>query len=428
MAISRREFVASGAKAGIGWSLASGLSLGGALSLLPTAARAAATKSDRFFVLLRVAPGFGGLDVSLGLDPWTKPTRPAASDMFIEYRDDELIQAGALTFGPAAAPLAPYADRLLVLNGVMMSEFDNGHLAAINYISTGNGQGKAPDLPVELGSIGGVGPYGIVTTFTLTTAGRKVPFVRGSDVLNSLLTPDPADALEKAIKGSPRSPLERAVGEVIAAKEITKKLRDQLEAFGEAGMSLGDTHATAACFLAGAACQAQIDLRPNGNLDTHANHEGTHLASQKEAWGMVKDVFDIFKSIPWQQTGESLFDRTTFMVVSDFARMPALNGAKGKDHNPMTNSVLFAGAGIQTGKTVGTSLLIEATRSKSGNSYHMAAPLDMATGLPATSRQGAEFIYPENVVMTAAAIMDLDLSKVRSAPANTKVIPGIKRT
>jgi uncharacterized protein (DUF1501 family) len=73
------------------------------------------------------------------------------------------------------------------------------------------------------------------------------------------------------------------------------------------------------------------------------------------------------------------------VVISEFARTPALNGARGKDHNPMTNSVLFAGHGIQKGKTVRASLLI----------------------------------------VTIAKICGVDMMDFRSAPRTTKFIPGI---
>src|SRR4051812_47473000 len=63
---------------------------------------------NHFFVMLNV---HGGMDATLGLDPWIMPAGADAKDMFIEYRPDEILQAGNLRFAPAAASMAPFANR-----------------------------------------------------------------------------------------------------------------------------------------------------------------------------------------------------------------------------------------------------------------------------------------------------------------------------
>lgn len=417
MTISRRDFLLSTAGLAAGLALPRMTFASDSLSFSSTLAAV-----DRFFVLIRIP---GGLDVTLGLDPWLLPDRPLATDMFVEYRHDQLIQTHSGYFlGPAASPLARYSDKMAVLNGVLMSEFDNGHEAALNYISTGNGQGKAPDLPVEIAQASGFGPYGVLTDGALTLLNRRIPFVRTTDILMARLKPDPADALAKTVQDHARTPLEKAIQDVVSAKEITAMLRQKLNEFEQSG-PLVDVHAAMACFLTGAARQAKFSINASGNLDTHSNHEGTHLNLQRETLEKVAQIFTAFSAIPYGASGESLFDRTTFMVVSEFARTPALNAAKGKDHNPLTNSVLLAGAGISGGRSFGRSLLIEAARSATGSSYHMASPFDFQTGQPASSRQGADFIYPENVVATVATACGVDINKFNSVPKGTKLIPGV---
>lgn len=95
-------------------------------------------------------------------------------------------------------------------------------------------------------------------------------------------------------------------------------------------------------------------------------------------------------------------DYTTFMVVTEFSRTPYLNGAKGKDHNPDTNSVLIAGKGVVGGKTFGASKVIPAKKSLTGAALHIATAYDSRTGLPAEGPHGAKFIFPENVIKTVA--------------------------
>src|SRR5690349_7196058 len=72
---------------------------------------------DHFFLMIRT---FGGLDVTLGLDPQILPAGADEKDLFLEYRPEDILQASGLRLGPSAKPLAPYADRCVIINGVMM--------------------------------------------------------------------------------------------------------------------------------------------------------------------------------------------------------------------------------------------------------------------------------------------------------------------
>ena len=71
----------------------------------------AGDESDHFFVLLRT---FGGMDVTLGLDPQILPAGADSGDLFLEYRPDEVVQAGGIRLGRPTA-LAPFANDCLVL-------------------------------------------------------------------------------------------------------------------------------------------------------------------------------------------------------------------------------------------------------------------------------------------------------------------------
>lgn len=379
-------------------------------------------QSENFFVLLRLNPMNGGFDVTLGLDPWLAPQRPLETDMFVEYQPNDITTVGGINLGPAAKSLAPFANDALVLNGVFMSETEIGHPSAIQYMTSGDGQGKSADAPVEFEYARGVYPYGVISGAELIFPGpRRIPYVKTSDVLSSLHAVDPTEALKNAVQ-DPRSPLERSIQEVVSSKDVTVLLRKQLVDLETQKIELKSHHVAAASFLSGAGRHAEIDLRTNGVVDTHSNHEGTHLASQGDLWKQVAEVMAFFKSVPYGQG--SLFDRTTFMCIADFSRTPALNASRGKDHNPMTNSIFFAGYGVKKNTTINSSLLITAARSKSRSSYHMASPFDYATGLPATSRVGANFIYPQNVVATVATAIGVDMSKFESVPKGTALIPG----
>jgi uncharacterized protein (DUF1501 family) len=175
----------------------------------------------------------------------------------------------------------------------------------------------------------------------------------------------------------------------------------------------------AAAFMTEVAFYAQAEIF--FNLDTHASHPGNHLKEQTKAWTKVDEIFSFFKTVPYGPG--SLFDQTTFMVVSEFSRTPALNGANGKDHNPLTNSVLLAGRGIKGGRTVGASRLVTAAQSPTGSSYHIAYPIDFATCQVQYQRTpAAQMIFPEHIAQTVATLMGVDKNLFQSVPPNTAVL------
>jgi uncharacterized protein (DUF1501 family) len=86
-----------------------------------------------------------------------------------------------------------------------------------------------------------------------------------------------------------------------------------------------------------------------------------------------------FEETPYGSPGQSRFDRTTFMVVSEFSRTPALNPARGKDHNAKTNSVLLVGNGVCGGQVIGGSRLISRRKTISQISHQVAAAYNLKT-------------------------------------------------
>jgi uncharacterized protein (DUF1501 family) len=188
----------------------------------------------------------------------------------------------------------------------------------------------------------------------------------------------------------------------------------------------------AGCFLAGASQSAQIDFTLFG-LDSHSDHEKNHLEAQTSAWTNVAEIFSIFKNLQYKNTGKSLFDMTTFAVVSEFSRTPALNASKGKDHNPLTNSVLLAGKNIVGGETVGASRLISRQQSKTNQSKHVSLPIDYTTGDVATTRKQADlanfnYITPDRVVGTIASAIGVDVNRFKSVDMTLPILPKVIKT
>lgn len=404
------------------------LQVSGALSLLPVlpaSARSAIRPPapiGKFFVLLRA---FGGMDVTLGLDPWTVADLPLATDMFIEYRQDELIEAGGILLGPSCAPLKAHAGDFSVINGVFMSQIDNGHGASLDYISAGSTSSTAPTLPIEIARSTTEGAFGVLTDRTLSLGDRVVSSSMIEDLKELPKRIDLTSLLEKVAATGGRTAFAEAIARVLASGAETRSFIQNLQSFG-APESLTDGQVLAAAFMSDVASSAQLDVS-NGQLDTHASHVGAHKLEQTNVWTKVADLIQLFKNTPYGSG--SLFDHTTFMVVSEFARTPALNGAGGKDHNPMTNSVLLAGRGIKGGQVIGASRLVTAVESSTGESYHIAYPIDYATFEVQRSRTPeARMIFPENVAQTVAAVMGVDWNLFHSVPKEILPLSALIRT
>lgn len=359
------------------------------------------TNQDPHFFVMLVAEG--GMDATLGLDPQLMPNDGTASDIFLEYRPEDIIHVLGLKLGPTAKALAPFANKCSILNGLLMKR-DAGHPPLLQYMQTGRGDSTAATLPIELAATFGAGPYGVLFNGTTFSAKRTVPLTTIDDIMkepSGILLSD----ILKPLEPNPDqiSPLAIAIRNIISSRSITIKL---LQALKEVAKDHADAppaiQALLASFSSGACQQAIIDIVPRGRLDTHSSHERNHFREQTRVWNNVADLFKRFEKT--QFMNGNLMDYTTFMVVTEFSRTPYLNGAKGKDHNPDTNSVLFAGKGVQGGNTIGSSKVIVAKKSVTGSPLHIATAIDPKTGQPAQGPNGATFILPENVVSTVADI------------------------
>lgn len=391
-----------------------------------------------FFVLIRASTGW---DVTLGLDPKVHQNGSSQSDMFIQYTPDKILSAGGLKFGPACAPLLPHARDLAVINGIFMSNSNLDHGANLTYMSSGSDKGDRADLPVEVSLASRAGAYGIVFDGELNLVNRSPTITPVSNLMpkgsnfklsdfvdfisSPFTTTDLTKAQEIALKSEPqRMQFDQQISALISDLGIESEPSfDNL-----VGTAKRAGAAIACSFSTGLASQAQITLMPD--LDTHDRHEDRHLPAQTQLWQSIAEIFAIFKNLPYGQG--SLFDQTTFMVVSDFARTPALNPAGGKDHNPLTNSVLLAGAGVRGGSTIGTSSLILRNRSATGEPRHTGALIDYNTGeVAATSQIAAnnqyQFIFPENVVATVAQMLRLDRSVFDGVPPSTAALRTLIR-
>lgn len=369
-----------------------------------------AKKPDAFFVALTPS-GNAGLDATLGLDPKLQSDLKDPSDLYLEYRDSDILEVKGLRLGPSAHSLAPHAGDLAVINGIFMGK-DLQHRALLQYMQTGDVNGATEHLSVQHANGFDPSALGLISNgASLFTPGQKPIFTDAIALAKTLAAAD-GGVSDPNLMGAAIEMMRQTLAKMTQIKRNYSSLPSL-------DLKDGETlRAIAASFLAGAAFDAQIEIKSRGTIDTHIDHPKTHLESQKNFWTDVATVFDYFKKIPYGNG--SLFDATTFVVPSEFSRTPVLNTRKGKDHNPFTNSCLVAGHGVLGGQTIGQSRVVSRNDRTDKMPLHTGTGFDFEKGQALEDvSENAKPILPENVVDTLRTILQL---KTRGSQSLSKII------
>lgn len=382
---------------------------------------------NHFFVMVHT---YGAMDSTLGLDPQIMPEGLNENDLFLEYGPNDILKVGNINLGPAARPLKPFAKDIAVVNGILMATNNSDHFVLNLYMRSGNGRGRVPSFPVELAAVSEVTPLGIIVDQGIEMVDRNVRVSTGGDVLAFGNTPTIGNmkylkglVAEKSRNDSSITDSERAALEI---EPYIPKIAEALNKLKkDPSMQLNNMHAIAAAFSTGVARQAEINIMEgSNNLDTHSGHPQAHLAAQLYHWEQVTELFKIFKETPFD--GKTLFDATTFMVITEFSRTPNLNAAKGKDHNPLTNSIILAGKGINGGNTIGASKVYGRGQTQNSQSMHVGLPLNFQTGEIAKTRNEGQYIRPEHVIRTLGSLFGDP--KGMQVDTTLPIIPGLLKT
>ncbi|MCY1063948.1 DUF1501 domain-containing protein [Nannocystis sp. RBIL2] len=334
-------------------------------------------------------PGLGGVDSPAGavkefhgLDVLTDPARPAVGAFFDAWGD-----RCAVVRGVSVASVAHPDCMHRILTGVLDDTApDVAAIAAATH---------APDLPAPyliLGRTAYSGPYGALSARTgsvnqiVTLLDPQLTFPALGAPLLPLVPSDGEEALIRAhvelraerelaaAKGSkrvqdfldalPRGDLLRDLGEV-GELELTRTFDTQVKLAVEA-LRRGLCHSV------------QIE---SGDWDTHTGND----AQGPKHEALFKSLAGLMQSL----AAAGLLDDTAVVVASEMGRTPRLNAAQGKDHWPIT-STLVLGAGVAGGKVVGAT-----------TDALDAAPIDFTTG--AIDPKGRPIAYAD----LAAGLLEL---------------------
>lgn len=323
--------------------------------------------------------------------------------------------------------LLPYKDDFTVINGIMMSPELDGHGSNMYYMwtgkTTGGGESFLPRIgangkyPLDSIHLGGWAGDGNQAPTNFSTSAQFDPRNGGgfSSLLSSragieLASPDMKFIRERLGKHENQNGLfSRGANMVNEGLDRAPQLEGALKNMnyvGNLGVEVGQLKSAlefAVSNFKGGVTQAfsimmNTDMAGSEDFDLDT-HDGSLAQQQARVYRAVindiKEVFEFLKNTAFDETS-SLFDVTTLVITSEFARTMRQEGseigATGTDHNPLTNSMLVAGKGIKGGLVVGASDLtdIDAEKNlKDVSGAHreldselikiMAKPFDFAT-------------------------------------------------
>jgi len=131
----------------------------------------------------------------------------------------------------------------------------------------------------------------------------------------------------------------------------------------------------------------------DGDFDNHSPDDAKEQSEEfTKLSADIAAILQTLKDTPYDDK-RSFFDLTTLMVASEFSRTMRQQqlpiDATGTDHNPLNNSFIFAGKGIQGDMVIGSSDFMSETENLSAAHLAldpdrlkcMGRPFDFATGL-----------------------------------------------
>ena len=406
-----------------------GLALGGGALLLPGLACVPEApivdkpQTTRWFVFYYL---MGGWDLSLLTEPAIEGPRYQ-----VQYRPDEIWEAGGHRFGPALRPLAPYLDRMAIVRGIKCEALN--HPQARFQMVTGHFRAPNADVPASLQSYIAKA-YGQAYPLPNISSDSMRPAVFLGD-LESHVKPVRVSSVEQlraltSTQGKPAAYADRVMQTLTArdeafarthalplAREFTEyaelSRRIARSDFGRRVAAAGAPdfdetprvrHGNTFGKIAHLATEVvRRDLAPvvtigSGEFDAH--NEGLYAGHRTAVTRAMETVGAICESLDDTAApqGGTLLDHTTIVVMSEFSREPWVNELGGK-HHWHANSMLLIGKGVRRGEG-GPRVFGEC------DDEQFPQPIDPATGR--RDGRGADDLLVPHALATVMAVAGLD--------------------
>ncbi len=138
-----------------------------------------------------------------------------------------------------------------------------------------------------------------------------------------------------------------------------------------------------------------VGLQLAQSLDDHFDWDTDHATNLRTSFDALGNLIAYLKAADYKGAGGGkVWDRTTLVVFSEFARTPTINPRNGRDHH-LTSSCLVSGPGIVGNLVVGAS----------SDQNMDAVPMNLTTGAP--DPVNGHRVRPPDVHATVLASMGL---------------------
>lgn len=387
-------------------------------------------RTDHYFVFYFLV---GGWDLVLATDPMSKK-----HGVHLPYGEGEIFDAGRHRLGPAMKPLKPFLDRTAILRGMYVDALN--HPQARFRMVTGKFKQPGQLVPPSIQTIIGKKHADAYELVNVSSDALRPAVFRG-DAQRDLdaLRVGSVEQLRSLTNVSASVDKHRArVHEALAQKDAllakrfpAEALVQDVEGFAALSRDVGASALPATLKLA--AKSAQLGPRYGGKLATQASlaiecvkhdvapvvtvgtgefdsHTGPQYAGHP---GSVKRGLEMIGLIckgldaTTLQDGQTLLDKTTIVVTSEFSREPHLNELGGKHHWP-ANSMILIGKGVKESRPGGGPTIF-------GGTDDGLFPLEINPESGGRKR-GAELLDMTHGLATVLAIAGLDPALLRQDP------------
>lgn len=422
--MDRRQFIQAAINSGVVFSLN---------SLRPTTVFAQESKpADQLLLVLRFN---GAWDPLMAMDARTKEflnTAAFSSSQYLAIDERASVKSykGA-QLGTCMEPLFAYLDDICIINGLMMNHESSGHETNREYMSSGNTTTGTTFFPFALAQAMQrtdfrIGYHMEYETLRDGNYSEKAPTKNLASFTE--VTDDPYESIL-----NDESPVAAFQKNILKQKRKEKDIIEVLNKFvAKVNTSIPSSNtgmSQASLALAGLGSgflkMAQVDITADGALDTHSSHKANHTKNLTAGFAHVAKMIKLMKETPYQldaSLNKSVFDVTTVVVTSDFARTAAPESYDGTGHNQYNNSCLLFGGNVKGGTTIGGSYIYKSSELKnsysSTSSLYHATPFNFQTQQPITKAEMSkitletfgsckpntcyDYIYPETIWRTVA--------------------------
>lgn len=339
--------------------------------------------SARKFVLFVVVEG--GWDPTCLCDarPRSMTDANLIQNYFPEHPEPLLgVNGGSCLVSSAFSPLKGlFHDRhFSILNGVLMAVGNDGHPQNINYIFTGNPFGGDSFLPhlsasgnfplsyLQMGNLFGLSVVNGASAISMDVENARA----FADATRAVPAPDLNSPLysylneRNLFNSRGNGKLSQGVSRFRTALASVSSVREKiasielngLEGLSETQRQMRLVHSFYKSALTNAAM-----IKVNNDIFVDA-HDVTTATTQPTSYLKIAErIAEVFTYLRDTKLiggeDESLLSQTTVVVTSEFSRTMRQNGvpitATGTDHNPLNNSVILGGRGVQGGQIIGES-------------------------------------------------------------------------